>query len=529
MASKLDQAIASVAIQAGTYDVTKLIAAAAEVAATLTPADIAKLPERWYPAVTSKAAGAPELRDSWPLLWFEALTEVLCQTRKAGLSALFTLLDRGGSYSHLIVIRLLRIAAAGSERDAILAKLDDTLPLLHQTQVYDSVREVVGWSEREPQPLELLRQFEALTVKNTETHTVGSYIEQFESELALAKARRAPRKSADPLSEEIVCLAVLGLEADHFRERSVAAARSLGPAAIDRLVASLNKPDLAALESRVPPTIPNHQAIWCRAIFEILGHLGAGAVPAAQSLVTDDDEYIRELSIRLLCRLAASQNGAERDPIIVELRNRLPGMAHSEIRGAISRLVTDIETEPRVMEILESLADVQVKLSGDRTITFGEIVKAKYVPPKPTPAAKSSPRSQLADRTQCEDLLRRFGAAVVAEDFAAVQKILCGPLRKKFTSKKLKELIANNTKHSGPPDAFDSSIGDSTIAELREGQGEFPPLPTYVTAGNFRHWCCLEFLPAEDSDVDSCFDLWMALIDEKGELRVGYFHILDPD
>jgi hypothetical protein len=429
----------------------------------------------------------------------------------------------------MVVIRLLRMAAAGLKRDAILAKLKARLPALHQTQVSASVCRVVFWSEREPQPLELLRQLEAFPVKNSEGQTVGSYIEQFEAELALVQARRAPKIANEPLAEEIVSVAVLGLEPDGFRERAIAVARSLGTTAVGPLIALLNKPDLPILQSRVPPTIPNHEAIWRRAIFEILGHLGAAALPAARSLVADDDEYIRELAIRLLCRIAAGEDGAAREAVVIELRSRLPSMAYGEIRDAVSRLVADVHAEPKIMEILESLADVQVKLSGDRTITVGEMVKARYVPPKPEPRSKKKLTSKRANATQCEGFARRFGAAVVARDFAAAQKMLCAPLQKTLTPRKLAQLVAKNSKHSGPPDAFEYSASDLTIAELRDGDGEWLPIPSHITESNFLHWCCIQFLPVEESDADACFDWWMAAMDEKGELKVGFFHILDPD
>jgi hypothetical protein len=389
MASKLDQVIAKVALEVAGSDPAKMMAAAAAVAPRVTAADAAVLPERWYPKITSKAAGAPQLRDAWPRAWFEAVVEVLCQMGAAGLPALFQLLERdGATYHEMVVLRLLRMAAAGTERAAVGAKLAARLPNLHRTQVYASVREVVFWSERDPGPLEVLRPLAKLKVKDGAGDSVGTYIKQFEDELAMVRARRAPQTAADPLNEAIVAVAALGLEPERFREQAAQAARALGPSALGKLVERLKKPDLATLKSRVPPTIPNHEAIWQRALMEILSQLGAEAIPAAQSFLDDKDAYIRELSVRLLCLLAVGQEGAQRAAVIGELRKRVPRFAYSDVRDIVARLAKDASTTPGVMEVLDALGDAEVTISGNRKTTLGEIVKPLHVPPPPKPASR---------------------------------------------------------------------------------------------------------------------------------------------
>lgn len=366
MATKLDQMIATVAIEAAGPDPDKMIAAASEIAPKVTPADAAKLPKRWYPKVSSTSAGAPQFRNSWPRAWFEALVEVLCQKGAAGLPSLYELLERdGATYHEMVVIRLLRMAAKGLERDAILSRIEARLPALHETDVLACVRETVFWSEREPRVLDVLRPMAKVKVKNGEGTTVGDYIKQYEEELRLLQAKRAPRKSADPFDECVVATAVLALDPNAFRAQAAAAARKHGSSAVDL----------------------------------------------------------------------------------------------STFKG------------------------------------FAE----------------------------------RFAAAVVAKDFAAAQSMLCTPLRKEFSAKKLATLIGKASKHSGPPDAFEYSDNDTTAKDLRDGGHEFSPLPAHVADANFRRWCCLQFLPGEESETDACFDWWMALVEEKGELRIGFFQILDAD
>jgi hypothetical protein len=339
--------------------------------------------------------------------------------------------------------------------------------------------------------------------------------------LALVQAKRAPQKAADPLDEMIVSTAVLALEPDAFRAQAAEAARQLGPAAAGRLAERLKKPDLPTLQSRAPAPLSAYEAAWGRAVMEVLGHLGAAAIPAARSFFDDEDEYIQEKSLRLLCLLAARQPGADRDGLVAELRKRLPALHNRELRPVISDLLLEARVDPRVLEVLNALGDVKVKDYGNGKISIRDIVEALYVPPKP--------EANAANVAACKHFAERFGAAVVAKDFAAVHGMLCAVLQKKFTPKKLGLLVAKESHHSGPPDAFEYGDNDTTAADLRGGESEFPPLPAHVTDDGFRRWCCLQFLPAEESDVDACFDWWMAVMEESGELKVGFFHILAAD
>jgi hypothetical protein len=522
VASKLDTLIAQVALAVPDPDPTKMMAVAAEVATQVSAAEAAKLPARWHPKITSKAAGAPQFRDSWPRAWFCAVTEVLCQKGTEGLPALVELLERDtSSYHDMVVLRLLRLAALGADRDKILDKLKARLPSLHQTQVYASVREVVFWSEREPEPLELLRHLAKLKVKNAEGATVGTYIKQYEAELAQVRARRAPQKAGDAPAEAVVSTAVLALEPEAFRARAAETARMLGPTAVGALVERLNKPDLPTLQSRAPATLPVHSAIWARAVIEILGHLGSGALPAARALLDGDDDYLREKSLRLLFLLAARGSGADREAIVGDLRTRISAHHHRVLRPVVSDLLLDARLEPRVREMLDILGDVTVKDYGNGTIALAAIVQSLYVPPKAPVKA--------ADVAACKEVGTRFGTAVVAKDFAAAQGMFCAGLRKKYTPKKLAALVARESKHSGAPDAFEYADNDTTLAGLRQSRGEFPALPDYLTAKNFRRWCCLQFQPEEGSEANACFDWWMAVMEERGQLRIGYFHILDAD
>jgi hypothetical protein len=362
-----------------------------------------------------------------------------------------------------------------------------------------------------------------LKVKNAEGATVGTYIKQCEADLALMQARRSPKKSENPINEAIVAVAVAGLEPERFRAEAAKAACTIGwSKALDGLVERLKKPELGLLQSRLPATISNHEAIWQRAIVEILGHFGREAIPAARSLLGDDDVYIRELSLRLLFLLAARQGGDERDGVVAELRKRVPSFAYYDFRGVVSRLMQDALTDPKVMEFLDAVGDLSIKIGGKRTIAISEIIKS---------AGGAVPAARViapADPSACKEFAARFAAAVVGKDFGLAHGMFCAALKKKYTAQKLAALVARKSKHSGPPEAFEYGDNGTTAAELRKGPNEFSKLPAHVTDANFRRWCCLQFLPEEDSGADACFDWWMAVIEENG-LKVGFFHILDAD
>jgi hypothetical protein len=522
VASKLDEMIAKVAVEAAGTDPGKMIASAREAAPQVTAEEAAKLPERWYPKVTSKTAGAPHLRDSWPRAWFEAVVEILWQKGKEALPPLLELLQRDGStYHEMVILRLLRMAAAGVERKAILDKLKARLPTLHRTQVYAAVRDVVFWSERDPEPLVQLRPMAKVKVKDAEGDTIGTYIKQYEGELALLQAKRAPQKSADPLDEWIVSTAILALESDAFRAQAAAAARELGSAAAGPLAERLKKPDLSVLQSRAPSALSAHEATWCRAVLEILGHFGTTAIPIARSLLDSDDEYIREKSLRLVFLLAARQPGHEREVFLSGLRKRLLRLHHRNLRPIVSELLLDARSEPEVMRVLDELAGVKVADYGQGKIAIGDMVRALYVAPKP--------RASPSTIKQSKEFAEQLGALVVAKDFRGVWGMFSRALQKNFSAKKLAALVAKESKHSGAPEDFRYDDNDTTAAELREGGGDFAALPAHMTDANFRRWCCLQFLPEEGSEVDACFDWWMAVMEEKGTLKVGFFHITEPD
>src|SRR5262249_39954020 len=129
-----------------------------------------------------------------------------------------------------------------------------------------------------------------------------------------------------------------------------------------------------------------------------------------------------------------------------------------------------------------------------------------------------------------KDLAKQFAQAIVNRDFATARSLFTDELRKKYSTKGLEKLLKEWTQHSGWPDDFEIGGNDITLSEIREQTDPcFGPLPETVTEESFRKWVSVQFLPADDSDVDACCDWWMALIERSSAMKIGYFEVLDPD
>ncbi|QDU30213.1 hypothetical protein ETAA8_53320 [Anatilimnocola aggregata] len=180
-----------VAIVTAARDQAALAQVATERASQLTQKDIDKLPDRWAPAFSAKKAGAPELKDAWEQLWFEALTEILIQLKLDGLPHLLLLMDRNDStYHNFVIVRLLRLAAQGIEPTMILDRIRRRLGNLQHVWTLETVRETVYWTQVDPRPLELLRPMSDIVVPHSDGDTVGTFIARMEMELPVHLARR---------------------------------------------------------------------------------------------------------------------------------------------------------------------------------------------------------------------------------------------------------------------------------------------------------------------------------------------------
>jgi hypothetical protein len=177
MASKLDQAIGNVAIALGQGHWARMMPMAIDAAHKLTPHDVAKLPDRWHPSMGAGRAGAPELKDGWDHLWFEAVSEILSQSGEAGLEGLLVLMDRNEStYHQYVIVRLLRLAADGVEPDMILDRVRSRLETLRLPGARFVVQEVEAWKPVDPRPFTLLESMSAIEIPGSDGDTISTHM-----------------------------------------------------------------------------------------------------------------------------------------------------------------------------------------------------------------------------------------------------------------------------------------------------------------------------------------------------------------
>jgi hypothetical protein len=170
---------------------------AAALAGQLAARDVAKLPDRWYPALSAAKAGATDLQGAWDHLWFQAPAELVYQRREEGLPGLLALMDRDDStYHHFVIVRLLRLAADGPGRDAILDRIRQRLTTLQHVWTRASVREVVCWEPDDSRPAELLGGMAEIAVSRTDGDTIGTYLREMGEEFPVHRARIAEQENS---------------------------------------------------------------------------------------------------------------------------------------------------------------------------------------------------------------------------------------------------------------------------------------------------------------------------------------------
>jgi len=177
MASNLDESICKVAIALGNGRWAAMTPVAMNEARAITPKEIVKLPDRWYPAISAKKAQVPELVDSWDHLWFEAVAEILFQCSRDGLPGLITLMDRNEcTYHQYVVVRLLRLAADGVETDLILDRVRGRLETLRLPWSRFVVQETEAWKPVDARPLALLMTMSGIEIPGSDGDTIAMHM-----------------------------------------------------------------------------------------------------------------------------------------------------------------------------------------------------------------------------------------------------------------------------------------------------------------------------------------------------------------
>jgi hypothetical protein len=213
MASKLDQAIARVAIVIAEQGRSEMIASAAQAASTIKAKDLAKMIDRWHPFITSNAAGVPQHSDQWDSFWFEAVAEILCQKKQEGVPILLTFWERDDcTYHQPVLIRLLRLAGEGIETDEILNRVKARFSTLHYVKAQNSVEEALRWIGQERKVLAYLQSMADIEVPNSDGETIGIFINRSLGHQAILEARKteAPQTPVVEVEESSVTPTIVG-------------------------------------------------------------------------------------------------------------------------------------------------------------------------------------------------------------------------------------------------------------------------------------------------------------------------------
>ena len=137
-----------------------------------------------------------------------------------------------------------------------------------------------------------------------------------------------------------------------------------------------------------------------------------------------------------------------------------------------------------------------------------------------------------------------FAEQILSHDYTSAHGNLASWLRAEITPERLQAFVQteiDTTAEYGEweprhPDAFtlDSNPGWK-VNDLRTSTrfGERPSnetFPAQITEENFKIWLVAQFTSKdEEFDHIAWFDWWMALVEEDGELRIGYFEMHEAD
>ena len=143
-------------------------------------------------------------------------------------------------------------------------------------------------------------------------------------------------------------------------------------------------------------------------------------------------------------------------------------------------------------------------------------------------------------------VLERFARAIIAKDYAAARACFAEWLKRQVSEDRLRAAIEKQLGEISEaaeldrviyPEDFSLDGNSCTLETIREDRSELYGIEPVcevspeMTEANFRCWMVIQFLPAEDAeiDVDAWMDFWTAVVEVDGQYLIGYFEIHDPD
>ncbi|WP_432720806.1 hypothetical protein R0381_002920 [Jeongeupia wiesaeckerbachi] len=159
------------------------------------------------------------------------------------------------------------------------------------------------------------------------------------------------------ISTEIRRIAEAIGDPPEFSRRAHETAKAIGASAIELLAAEFHT------EHSPPADVANKfpglgQWIAARqfSIFEVLFYLGPASLPVLRRVAFGEYDWTQGNAIEVLCRFAA--HGIEREQILMELKNAMPGFRYEALIYAAGPLRSHANTDPNVQAVIEELLSV---------------------------------------------------------------------------------------------------------------------------------------------------------------------------
>ena len=132
-----------------------------------------------------------------------------------------------------------------------------------------------------------------------------------------------------------------------------------------------------------------------------------------------------------------------------------------------------------------------------------------------------------------EEFAGQFAQRIVRKEYESARELLAPWLHDTVSAVQLEEMVRENCKELPAPAEFDVDSNSCGLEDLTVDPHSPPtrPLPGEITPQNYRQWMVIQFKPAEDDETgyDACFDLWMALVEVNGALKIGYLEAAGAD
>jgi hypothetical protein len=132
-----------------------------------------------------------------------------------------------------------------------------------------------------------------------------------------------------------------------------------------------------------------------------------------------------------------------------------------------------------------------------------------------------------------EDIGSRFARSVIARDLQSARDCLAPWLRADFSVAQLNAILEPRYEGMPEPAQFSLDGNSCSLDDLEPNDYGAPtqPLPSDITKENYRKWMVIEFKPdaEKNTSYDACLDLWMAVVEVEGAMKIGYLEAADPD